>query len=94
LDTTDGFWVYILQNAAGRFYIGYSDNAGRRLIEHNSTLGHQSFTHKNGPWTLIWQEPHPTRSSAMAREEQIKSMKSARWIRENLLNSGVPTGRD
>jgi hypothetical protein len=30
----------------------------------------------------------------MARERQIKGMKSARWIRESLLNGRVPTGRD
>jgi predicted GIY-YIG superfamily endonuclease len=40
---------------------------------------------------LVWSEEHPTRSSAMARERQVKAKKSARWIRENLLNGRVPT---
>jgi hypothetical protein len=30
----------------------------------------------------------------MQRERQIKSMKSAQWIREHLLNGRVPTSRD
>jgi predicted GIY-YIG superfamily endonuclease len=33
----------------------------------------------------VWCERHASRSSAMKRETQIKRMKSARWIRENLL---------
>jgi predicted GIY-YIG superfamily endonuclease len=34
----------------------------------------------------VWSESHSTRASAMQREREIKRMKSARWIREHLLN--------
>ena len=88
------FWVYILQNQQGKFYIGHTDDLANRLQSHNRTdklLG--KFTRKNGPWQLIWSEAHPTRSAAINRERQIKAMKSARWIRENLLNGRVPTPR-
>jgi putative endonuclease len=88
------FWVYILENTAGRFYVGSTDDPDRRLLEHNSTQGDSTFTHKNGPWHLVWRERYPTRAVAMAREKQIKSMKSAKWVREQLLNGGVPTRRD
>ena len=89
------FWVYILQNSAGTFYIGHTDDLDLRLESHNredKTVG--KFTRKHGPWQLVWSEEHATRSSAMVREWQIKKMKSARWIREALLNDRVPTGRD
>ena len=89
------FWVYILQNPAGKFYVGHTDDLSSRLHSHNrndKNLG--KFTRKNGPWELIWTEEHPSRASAMQRERQIKAMKSARWIREELLNGRVPTGRD
>ena len=89
------FWVYILQNPAGKFYVGQTDNLEHRLYSHNrddKTLG--KFTRKNGPWHLVWSERHPTRASAVARERQIKMMKSAKWIREELLNGRVPTRRD
>jgi predicted GIY-YIG superfamily endonuclease len=80
------FWVYVLENAAGRLYVGSTDDPDRRLAEHNDpTASRGRYTTKHGPWRLIWSEPHPTRSSAMRRERQIKRMKSARWIRENLL---------
>jgi putative endonuclease len=86
------FWVYILQNPTGRFYIGQTDDLSIRLANHNRTDKISGkYTRKNGPWTLVWSEPHPTRSGAMERERQIKSMKSASWIRQHLLHGSVPT---
>ena len=52
------------------------------------------FTRKTGPGELVWCESHPTRALAVARERQIKAMKSARWIRRELLNGRIPTRRD
>jgi putative endonuclease len=53
------FWVYILQNPAGRVYIGQTDDVDRRLREHNDPqLGLGKYTHKNGPWSLVWKEGH------------------------------------
>src|SRR5271170_5470128 len=77
------FCVYILQNPAGRFYIGQTDDLPTRLENHNRTeeIGGK-FTRKNGTWMLVWSEPHPPRSSLMQRERQIKRMKSACWNRE------------
>jgi predicted GIY-YIG superfamily endonuclease len=89
------FWVYILQNPQGMFYIGHTDDLPSRLKSRNDPRQtHGKFTRKNGPWQLVWSEEHASRSSAVRRERQIKSMKSARWIREHLLNGRVPTGRD
>ena len=89
------YWVYIVQNSAEKFYVGHSENLELRLHSHNRTdriLG--KFTRKGGPWQLVWREAHATRSSAVSREREIKRMKSARWIRDRLLNGRVPTGRD
>jgi predicted GIY-YIG superfamily endonuclease len=81
------FFAYVLESANGTFYVGHTEDLDRRVGEHNDreTPTHK-FTPKNGPWTLVWCEPHPTRASAMQREAQIKRMKSARWIREHLLD--------
>ena len=89
------YHVYILQNPLGKFYVGHTDDLDLRLANHNRTdrtLG--KYTRKNGPWGLVWSEQHPHRASAMAREKFIKSMKSSRWIRENLLDRSVPMPRD
>ena len=88
LTSEECFWVYILENPEGRFYIGSTGNLTDRVARHNADekVG-TKFTHRHGPWTLVWKEPHPNRSSAMKREKRIKSMKSAKWIRKQLLNS-------
>jgi len=68
-------WVYILQNPAGNFYIGHTDNLENRIRSHNRTdtiAG--KFTRENGPWALVWSEEHPNRSSAMRRELEIKEL--------------------
>jgi len=76
-----------LENASGRFYVGSTDDLTSRVAEHNDpTRDKSKYTAKTGPWRLAWSEPHATRSAAMQRERQIKGMKSARWIRETLLN--------
>jgi len=67
--------------------VGQTANLPARLRDHNATDafdGH--YTRKNGPWKLVWKEPHGSRSAATIRERQIKRMKSAKWIREQLLN--------
>ena len=82
------FWVYLLQNPKGRFYIGQTDDLAARVPNHNRTdkiLG--KFTRKNGPWILVWSEKHPDRTSAMRRGREIKSWKSAKLIRERLLHT-------
>jgi predicted GIY-YIG superfamily endonuclease len=84
------FWVYILQNPNGHFYIGHTDDLVSRVANHNRTdkiAG--KFTRKNGPWILVWSEQRPDRSSAMRREHEIKSWKSAKRIRSELLGSSL-----
>ncbi len=81
-DATE-FCVHILENQAGRFHIGQTDDLNRRVSDHNDTGPTQGkYTLKNGPWKLVWSEQHPTRASAMHREREIKKKKSARWIRQ------------
>ncbi|MCC5788110.1 MAG: GIY-YIG nuclease family protein [Opitutales bacterium] len=62
------------ESPKGHFYIGHTDDLQRRLSQHNfpedkSHLG--KYTHKNGPWKLVWSQAHPTRSAAVRRERTI-----------------------
>jgi putative endonuclease len=80
------FWVYVLENPRGKFYVGQTENLAAHIEDHNRTDSFEGhFTRKNGPWQLVWREAHSSRSSAVQRERQIKSMKSAKWIRSHLL---------
>ena len=86
-DSGDHYWCYVLENDAGRLYVGSTDDLARRLTQHNDVKAPSSkYAPKHGPWRLVWSESHTTRAAAMARERQIKRMKSAQWIREHLLN--------
>jgi len=83
------YWVYVLQNPAGRFYIGSTDNLPERIKQHNPSATDYTgskYTHNNEPWELVYYESYQTRSEAMNREKFIKSRKSAAWIRRYLLN--------
>ena len=80
------YWVRVLENAHGRLYVGSTDDLPRRVEEHNSPekVG-TKYTHKHGPWRLVWSEEHETPFSAVRREKAVKRMKSAAWIRGELL---------
>ena len=90
------FWVYVLENEAGGFYVGQTDDLDRRVAEHNEPApADGKYTLKNGPWRLVWREPHSTRSSAMQRERQIKRMKSVSLDFDDAAQSSrVPDSRD
>lgn len=84
------FWVYILENATGKFYIGSTDDLQARLATHNDPDRSKAhYTAKHGPWRLVWSEQHSTRSAAVQRERALKSMKSSKWIRTHLLGQPV-----
>ena len=77
------FYVYVLRSvSSGRFYVGQTENVGKRLAEHNGN--HVPSTKNRGPWELVRQEEYATRSEAAQRERHIKKMKSRRWITELL----------
>ena len=81
------YHAYILENSKGRFYIGHTDDLERRIAQHNDPDASASkYAPKNGPWQLVWSESYVDRGAAMQRERQIKSMKSSKWIRANLLD--------
>ena len=81
------FWAYILENRQGRFYVGSTDDLRSRLADHNDPdRARSKYTARHAPWRLVWSEVHSTRASAMRREADIKRKKSAKWIREALLN--------
>ncbi|MEY2539347.1 MAG: hypothetical protein QOG67_3087 [Verrucomicrobiota bacterium] len=46
-----------------------------------------AFWTYNGPWQLVWVEERLSRADAVSRERQIKSWKSAKLIRERLLDT-------
>ena len=53
-------------------YTGISTNPQRRFREHQNGKG-GAYTRSHPPLKIIYQEPHPSKSSALKRELEIKS---------------------
>ncbi|HDL20277.1 MAG TPA: GIY-YIG nuclease family protein [Nitrospirae bacterium] len=91
------FYVYILQNPAGRFYIGHSNDLDRRISQHNDPhyTGTRTTKRFPGPWTLVYHEEYRTRSEAMKREKQLKHIRNREVIQKIISSAGrVPRPRD
>ena len=80
-------YVYIVECADGSLYTGYTTDVGRRVDEHNAGTG-ASYTAGRRPVEVRYVEYHPSRSAALSREHEIKSLPRAR--KEQL----VPDGDD
>ena len=75
------FIVYILfSQKLDKFYIGYTNNLERRLLEHNRNKG--KFTDNGIPWQLVYKQSYASKSEAMAREKEIKARKSKAYIQQ------------
>ena len=63
------FYVYVLRNELGRFYIGYSSDLRRRVREHND--GHNRST-RGHRWSLVYYEAYASELQARQREMRLK----------------------
>ena len=80
-------YTYILfSSSINKYYIGYTVNLELRLERHNSGWG--KFSSKGIPWELVYYEKFLTKSDAMKREYEIKSMKSRKYIENLIVNAG------
>ncbi len=67
------YFVYMLENAKGRHYVGITTEPRRRLVEHNE--GSAKSTRPFGPWKMIYTEELETRAEACKREWHLKHAK-------------------
>ena len=73
------YFVYILHSLkSDKFYIGHAEDVPQRFNQHNS--GYSKSTKSGVPWKIVHIEEFETRSKAMKREIEIKSMKSRLYI--------------
>ncbi len=73
------YYVYVIYSqSSGRYYTGYSHDPEERLAEHN--LGATTSTRSGRPWMLVYKEEFSDKPSAIKRENQIKKMKSRKYI--------------
>jgi putative endonuclease len=74
-------WVcYLLECADGTLYTGISNDLPRRLGQHGRGVA-SKYTRTRLPVRLRYAQKHPTRSSALRREAEIKRLSRARKLR-------------
>ena len=62
--------VYVLQNVAGRFYIGISEDIPKRLVQHNANASR--WTKRKGPREWVWESELLPLNAARKLENGIK----------------------
>lgn len=78
------YWIYILKSIDDKsWYIGYTKDLKRRLVEHKSGYGSRTTSLKEG-WKLIYCEGYINRNDAKGRELFLKSGAGRRFIKKQL----------
>jgi predicted GIY-YIG superfamily endonuclease len=72
-EPADPWFVYILRCADRSFYTGITKDLERRCRQHNNGVASR-YTRGRLPTKRVWQETHPSQSSALMREAAIKAM--------------------
>ncbi len=75
------FSVYVLRSLKDqKFYIGQTNNLDERMRRHNE--GRVPSTKGRRPFVLVWSEAFESRSQAVVRERELKSLKANKTFRE------------
>lgn len=77
-------WVYVVRCRDDTLYTGYTTDVERRVEEHNAGEGAR-YTRGRTPVELVHRERFASRSAAMRREHEIKSL--TRRGKERLVRS-------
>ncbi|GAB3682169.1 GIY-YIG nuclease family protein [Salinarchaeum chitinilyticum] len=68
-----GHYVYVLRCADDSLYTGYTTDPERRVAEHDDGEG-AKYTRSRTPVELVHVEECASRSDALSREHEIKSL--------------------
>ena len=73
------YYVYVLKSRRnGSYYIGYAEDVGKRLEQHNTGL--VKATKYKKPFEVIYTELYKTGTEARKREAFLKKKKSRKYI--------------
>jgi len=80
------YYVYILQSDFDdSYYIGYSQNPGKRLEDHND--GRSRYTKNKRPWIIVYQEEFQEKSDAIKRERFLKQQRNRSFYKSLIQNN-------
>ena len=72
------YWVYVLRNSTGKYYVGLTSDLVRRLDDHN--CGRSRWTAKYRPWEMIWARGPMTLTEARVMEGRLKRQKGGNGL--------------
>jgi putative endonuclease len=75
-----GYFVYVLLCDDGSYYTGYSNNPTSRFVRHVKGQGAR-YTRMHKPSGIVYLQALSSRSAAMRREKQIKTLTHAEKTR-------------
>lgn len=73
------YYAYLLRCADDTLYAGYTDDLSKRVTVHNQGKG-AKYTRSRLPVSLVYYQPFPTRSAAMAGECALKKLSRAQKL--------------
>ncbi len=80
------YYVYVLQSRDDKsFYIGYSSNLKRRILEHQSGRGGRTTSLKSN-LLLIYFEAYLDKRDAIGREKFLKSGSGRKYLNKQLIH--------
>ncbi len=80
------FWIYLLECAEDNsWYIGYTSDLRRRILEHQTKHGARTTRRKEG-WKLIYCEGYVNKLDAQGRERFLKSGSGRTYLKKQLRN--------
>jgi len=71
-------YVYILECSDNSFYVGVTNNVGRRFIEHQSGVHETSYTFSRRPLKLVYCKEFLGPINAIKYEKQLKGWSRAK----------------
>lgn len=88
------YFIYVLYSpGADKYYVGYTANASKRLLDHNTQEYFNTYTSKFRPWKLAAVFSCGTEEkNAIHLERYIKKQKSRKLIEKLISPAFIPTG--
>lgn len=71
-------YVYILECSDDSYYVGVTNNVGRRFIEHLTGLHETAYTYKRRPVKLVYCRQFTDPMEAIRYEKQVKGWSKAK----------------
>ena len=80
------YYVYLLENSVGEWYVGYTTNLRRRVREHKEKRGGKTTRDKGEQWNLIYYEAYTNKQDALGREKFLKGGSGRKYLNKQLLH--------